>query len=54
MEREKVIILTNGSVLVFRYNFITNQVVEKRRIMHHSIDTIKIGDFKYPDYSIMP
>ncbi|KAK6176061.1 hypothetical protein SNE40_014417 [Patella caerulea] len=54
MEKEKVVLLTENSVLVFKYNFITQTLYEFRRVMLHGIDTIAIGDFKYPDYSIMP
>ncbi|KAH3827025.1 tumor protein p63-regulated gene 1-like protein [Dreissena polymorpha] len=53
-EREKILILAENSVLIFRYNFITDTVIEKKRVMLHVIDSILLGDFTYPDWSIMP
>ncbi|WAR14451.1 TPRGL-like protein [Mya arenaria] len=53
-EREKLLLLTENSLLVFRYNFINSTIQEKRRIMLHIIDTIHVGDFTYPEWSIMP
>ncbi|ESO91243.1 hypothetical protein LOTGIDRAFT_228747, partial [Lottia gigantea] len=54
LDKEKLVILTDNSILVFKYNFITQVLFEFKRIMLHGIDTIAIGDFKYPDYSVMP
>lgn len=53
-EREKIVLLTENSILIYRYNFITSTIVDSRRISLHIIDKILIGDFKYPDWSIMP
>ncbi|XP_052082591.1 tumor protein p63-regulated gene 1-like protein isoform X1 [Mytilus californianus] len=53
-EREKIILLTEGSILVFKYNFILNKLEEWRRLLLHMVDHIAIGDFKYPDKSLMP
>ncbi|KAL4221847.1 Tumor protein p63-regulated protein 1-like protein [Mactra antiquata] len=53
-EREKVIVLTENSILVYRYNFINKKLTDFRRISLHVIDTMMIGDFKYPEWSVMP
>jgi len=53
-EREKIVILAEDSVLIFRYNFINSKVLDKKRIFLHTIDRVMVGDFKYPDYSLMP
>lgn len=53
-EREKVVVLTANSLLVFRFNFITKTIVESRRVSLHIVDTVMIGDFRYPDWSVMP
>jgi len=52
-EREKIVLLTANSVLVVKYNFITQQLQEYRRVMLHIISAILIGDFKYPKSSLM-
>lgn len=53
-EREKVVMLTENSLLIYKYNFINNQVDDFSRVSLHIIDTIQIGDFQYPEWSVMP
>ena len=53
-EREKVVMLTENSLLIYKYNFINNQVDDFSRVSLHIIDTIQIGDFHYPEWSVMP
>ena len=53
-EREKIVLLTEGSILVFKYNFILNKLEQWRRLLLHMIDNIGVGDFRYPDKSLMP
>ncbi|GAB1606210.1 tumor protein p63-regulated gene 1-like protein [Argonauta hians] len=53
-ELEKMVILTDDSLLVFKYNFINQKVVLYKRVFLHCVDTIKFGDFVYPNFSIMP
>lgn len=53
-EREKIVILTENSLLIYRYNFITDKLMDFRRVSLHIIDTVHIGDFHYPEYSMMP
>ncbi|XP_012938197.1 tumor protein p63-regulated gene 1-like protein [Aplysia californica] len=54
LEREKIIFLTDYSVFVIKYNFINEKLYEFRRIMLHIINSINVGDFKYPNSSVMP
>ncbi|KAL3862199.1 hypothetical protein ACJMK2_008186 [Sinanodonta woodiana] len=54
IEREKMVFLCENSMLIFRYNFITSKVEYWKRVVLHIIDTIFVGDFVYPNYSIMP
>ncbi|KAL8571073.1 hypothetical protein ACOMHN_010534 [Nucella lapillus] len=53
MEREKIVLLTANSMFTVKYNFITQTLLEYRRVMLHIIDTILVGDFKYPPNSVM-
>ena len=53
-EKEKVVILTDNSLLIFKYNFINERADDFTRVSLHIIDTVNIGDFNYPDWSIMP
>ncbi|KAK7497997.1 hypothetical protein BaRGS_00010868 [Batillaria attramentaria] len=53
-EREKIVLLTANSMFIIKYNFITQTLQEYRRIMLHIIDAILIGDFVYPNSSLMP
>ncbi|XP_029643553.1 tumor protein p63-regulated gene 1-like protein [Octopus sinensis] len=53
-ELEKLVILTDDSLLIFKYNFITQKVLLYKRIFLHCIDTVKMGDFVYPNFSVMP
>ena len=47
-EKEKVIILTDTSLITIKYNFILKKVIEFKRLMLVIIDTVAIGDFQYP------
>ncbi|XP_069123663.1 tumor protein p63-regulated gene 1-like protein [Argopecten irradians] len=53
-EREKIVLLFENSVMIFKYHFILNKVEEFKRILLWVIDTVCIGDFKYPEKSLMP
>ncbi|KAK3104939.1 hypothetical protein FSP39_013502 [Pinctada imbricata] len=53
-EKERVVILTDTSLITLKYHFILKRVVEFRRVMLHVIDTVAVGDFRYPDKSLMP
>jgi len=54
MDREKIILLTENSMFVIKYNFINQRLYEHRRIMLHIINSVSVGDFKYPNSSLMP
>ncbi|XP_076451562.1 tumor protein p63-regulated gene 1-like protein [Babylonia areolata] len=53
MEHEKIVLLTANSMFTVKYNFITSTLLEYRRIMLHIIDSVLVGDFKYPQHSVM-
>ncbi|KAK3702307.1 hypothetical protein RRG08_008695 [Elysia crispata] len=53
-EREKVILLCDNSMIVAKYNFINESLYEFKRIFLHIINSIGIGDFSYPNSSLMP
>ncbi|XP_060074120.1 tumor protein p63-regulated gene 1-like protein [Ylistrum balloti] len=53
-EREKIVLLFENSVMVYKYHFILNKVEEFKRVLLWVVDTVCIGDFKYPEKSIMP
>ncbi|GFN74901.1 tumor protein p63-regulated gene 1-like protein [Plakobranchus ocellatus] len=53
-EREKIVLLCEESMIVVKYNFINEKVYEYKRILLHIINSIGIGDFSYPNSSLMP
>ncbi|KAL8601435.1 hypothetical protein ACOMHN_042439 [Nucella lapillus] len=53
LEREKVVLLAANSLLVVKFNFITQQTQDYRRVLLHLIGAIHLGDFKYPENSVM-
>ncbi|CAG5118975.1 unnamed protein product [Candidula unifasciata] len=54
LERERIVLLTDYSLFIVKYNFITEQLLDYRRIMLHVIHNICIGDLTYPNSSLMP
>ena len=52
-ERERIIVLCDWSILFLNYDFITQKLKDYRRILLHSISEICIGDFVYPEKSLM-
>lgn len=54
LEREKVVLLTDNSIFIVKYNFINEKLYEYRRIMLHIMNSVGVGDFKYPNSSLMP
>ena len=52
-EREKMIVLCDWSLLVIKYDFITQKLKDFRRLLLHMIHQIHIGDFQYPEKSLM-
>ncbi|XP_064642923.1 tumor protein p63-regulated gene 1-like protein [Lineus longissimus] len=53
-EKEKIIILNDNSVVVIKYDFVTEKVLDHRRVFLHMIDTVTLGDLVYPEKSLMP
>ena len=52
-DKEKLVMLTDHSLIVNKYDFITLKVSSQKRIFLHMIDTVKMGDFIYPSNSLM-
>jgi len=52
-EREKLILLTRNSVLVVKYDFITQNNKGFRRLFLHDITNVRIGQISYPNNSVM-
>lgn len=53
-EREKIVILSDFSMLVIRYDFVNDRVQEWKRVFLHLITSLQLGDFVYPQRSLMP
>ena len=52
-EREKIVVLCDWSIIFLNYDFITQKLKDYKRILLHSINEIYIGDFVYPEKSLM-
>ncbi|XP_013401590.1 tumor protein p63-regulated gene 1-like protein [Lingula anatina] len=53
-EKEKMVLLTENSLLIVKYDFVAIKMLRFRRVMLHLLDTIEVGEIVYPDKSIMP
>jgi hypothetical protein len=53
-EKEKIVILNDNSLVVIKYDFVTEKVLDHRRVFLHMIDTVALGDLVYPEKSLMP
>lgn len=53
-EKERFLILTEKSVLVIKFDFITLNIVEYRRIDLRALDCLIHGAIEYPQKSLMP
>ncbi|XP_013407831.1 tumor protein p63-regulated gene 1-like protein [Lingula anatina] len=53
-EKEKMVLLTENSLLIIKYDFVAIKMLRFRRVMLHLLDTIEVGEIVYPDKSIMP
>lgn len=53
-EKEKLVILTENSLLVIRYDFVKNRVYKEKRMPLTNIINLKAGDLVYPSSSFMP
>ncbi|EEC17541.1 conserved hypothetical protein [Ixodes scapularis] len=53
-EKERLVFLTDFSLIVLKYDFITLRLLEYRRLHLKSFDKVQIGLLTYPDKSFMP
>lgn len=53
-EKERLVFLTEFSVIVLKYDFITLRLLEYRRLQIKSFDRVQIGPLTYPHKSFMP
>ncbi|ROT72148.1 Mossy fiber terminal-associated vertebrate-specific presynaptic protein [Penaeus vannamei] len=54
IEKERVVILCDLSLLVVKYDFIALRHLEFNRIYLSSLENIQIGELTYPDHSLVP
>jgi len=54
LEKEKLVLLTSNSLLVIKYDFVALKPNSCKRIALNIVSYVEIGDFFYPQYSIMP
>lgn len=52
-EREKLVVLTENSLLAVKFDFITPSVRYFKRILLKNVKSVEIGDLVYPDFSLM-
>ncbi|XP_034248801.1 tumor protein p63-regulated gene 1-like protein isoform X1 [Thrips palmi] len=53
-EKERLVLLTNKSLLVIKFDFIALKPLEVRRTLLEQIDTLVVGDLAYPPASLVP
>lgn len=53
-EKERLVLLTNKSLLVIKFDFIALRPLEVRRTLLEQIDTLVLGDLVYPPASLVP
>ncbi|XP_042862201.1 tumor protein p63-regulated gene 1-like protein isoform X1 [Penaeus japonicus] len=54
IEKERVVILCDLSLLVVKYDFIALRHLDFNRIYLSSLENIQIGELTYPDHSLVP
>jgi len=54
LELERVVILCENTLIIFKYDFITLRVVHHNRIKLKSLSKAVLGEIVYPDKSLMP
>lgn len=53
-EKERLVFLTENSLLVVKFDFIALKPLEVRRTPLKEIDTLVVGDLVYPPASLVP
>ncbi|CAH1794351.1 unnamed protein product [Owenia fusiformis] len=52
-EREKIVILTQNSLISVRYDFIGLKIYDSKKVLLHMITKLQEGHFMYPEKSVM-
>jgi len=53
LHREKIVMLTEKTLFIVVYNFISMKILEYRRLNLNELQTVQVGDLKYPASSFM-
>jgi hypothetical protein len=54
VEKERLVLLTEKSLIIIKYDFINLRLVEYKRLNVAVFDRVAIGELKYPDGSFIP
>lgn len=52
-ETEKIVVLTDESLLTVRYDFVPRTVYKYKRVALKDFDTVLTGNFEYPANSLL-